>query len=158
MCTGASPSPASRGSGIGPTGLTLRPAMRRRPWLVAVRNAAVTGTGAAVAPSSAAGMASVASAEGPISRSASIRSAGGDARDLPNPVRHGGAVDVVLRVFLADLRHVGQPPIVERAVPLRGQRDGGGEGGGTGDRGRMTMRDGRGECGLVGCPGGLVRA
>ena len=53
------------------------PAMRRRPWFVAVRNAAVTGTGAAVAPSSAAGMASVASAEGPISRNASIRSARG---------------------------------------------------------------------------------
>ena len=79
----------------------------------------------------------------------------GDARDLPNPVRHGAAVDVALRVFLADVRHVGQPPIVERAFPLRGERDGGGEG--TGDRGRMAMRDGRGECGLVGSPGRVVR-
>ena len=88
--------------------------------------AAVTGTGAVAAASSAAGTASVASAERPVWSRASPRSA---------PRRAGSR---------------------RMRSATGGERDGGAEGRGAGGRGRMSMRDGGGERGLVGGPGGVA--
>ena len=79
-----------------------------------------------------------------------------EVRKVPNAVCHGGSVDVALGVVVTDVRHVGQPFPVERALLIRGESDCSGKGGRTGDRGRMSMRDGGGEGRFIGRPGGVA--
>lgn len=85
--------------------------MCRTAQFAAVPKAAVTVTGAVAAASSAAGDASVASAEPPVSSRASPRVCAEEGREQANTVGHGGAVDVALRVLLTDVRHVGHESV-----------------------------------------------
>ena len=79
-----------------------------------------------------------------------------EVRKVPNAVYHGGTVDVALGVVVTDVRHVRQPFPVERALLIRGESDRSGKGGHTGDRGRMSMRDGGGEGRFIRRPGGVA--